>query len=243
MEWIIKENDQITEYSEGNEENKFSDFYIRNVKIIDDGIKSLDENELNQLFLMLQKANNLNDFSRIVNLFINIVIEKRKMLNGYEIKSLRKKLKENPEIIIATFVKKFINYYFLKKFYTLTEDEIIDMNNKKIKTNSYKPVFELLDIKFDENAYNNGIYDVSCDVAGEKLNKFFEKASHHLCFNCSNGYPSACEKVFDFPNKKPISDYPFITSGYQIFNNGYLKTFTVTKCKNFKIDNPKKNHC
>ena len=68
------------------------------------------------------------------------------------------------------------------------------------------------------------------DIPGVALNE-------HLCWNCSNGYPSKCAKVAD-RLKCNIDAYEFIKSGYQIVKDESVERFIVTSCLNFeKTDN------
>ena len=61
----------------------------------------------------------------------------------------------------------------------------------------------------------------------------------HLCFDCVRGCVSKCQKIADY-RKKPITAYDFIINGYQVFDNrGNIQEFTVTKCQNYKYDEPK----
>lgn len=58
----------------------------------------------------------------------------------------------------------------------------------------------------------------------------------HLCWDCLNGSPSKCKKVYDI-TKLNINAYDFIINGYQIVdNNNCLDSFIVSKCKNFVLE-------
>ena len=60
------------------------------------------------------------------------------------------------------------------------------------------------------------------------------------CFDCQNARACECEKIAD-ENYKGINEYSFITDGYQIYDkNGNLKSFVVSKCNNYKEDEPRK---
>lgn len=71
--------------------------------------------------------------------------------------------------------------------------------------------------------------NVQTDVENEILEKYDE----HLCWQCTNGYPSKCKKVANL-KKCPIADYPFIIKGCQLVRAGYLEKFVVSDCDNFK---------
>ena len=57
----------------------------------------------------------------------------------------------------------------------------------------------------------------------------------HLCWSCSNAYPSKCPKIADL-TKFSIDEYDFITSGYQIMKDDILCRFIVLDCSNFSLD-------
>lgn len=61
----------------------------------------------------------------------------------------------------------------------------------------------------------------------------------HKCSNCADLSPLTCEKAEYV--KKNISDYDFITDGYQIFSvsgdSEYLEKFIILKCKNYRLLN------
>jgi hypothetical protein len=60
------------------------------------------------------------------------------------------------------------------------------------------------------------------------------------CFDCQNARACECEKIDD-ENYKGIDEYGFITDGYQIYDkNGEIKSFVVSKCNNYKVDEPRK---
>lgn len=70
------------------------------------------------------------------------------------------------------------------------------------------------------------------NIPGTELGK-------HLCWSCSNGYPSKCEKIANIV-KGTIDTYDFIKSGYQIIRDNDIERFIVTSCLNYEkaIDQP-----
>lgn len=73
----------------------------------------------------------------------------------------------------------------------------------------------------------------------ETLKKQISKMKHK-CGNCANCRGSHCAKVHDI-EKKLITEYPFITEGYQGLNSRHqVETFIVNECANFEHDNVKK---
>lgn len=55
----------------------------------------------------------------------------------------------------------------------------------------------------------------------------------HLCWQCGCASPLGCEKVADII-KGSIDKYPFISNGYQVFDeDGRLDEMVVTGCDNF----------
>lgn len=63
-----------------------------------------------------------------------------------------------------------------------------------------------------------------------------DRSHSHLCFDCENCSPAKCLKVFDV-KKRNISNYDFISDGYQIIDkNGEIDSFVVSNCNNFKLE-------
>ena len=55
----------------------------------------------------------------------------------------------------------------------------------------------------------------------------------HLCGRCHNAEPKMCNKVADV-HKKSLTDYDFITKGYQSFDeNGESDILIVEKCEDY----------
>ena len=55
----------------------------------------------------------------------------------------------------------------------------------------------------------------------------------HLCSCCDNCNPKTCLKIFDL-KKRIISEYDFITTGYQVYNsNGEVEKMYVAKCDQY----------
>ena len=83
----------------------------------------------------------------------------------------------------------------------------------------------------------NGITE-QIDYTRERKN-IVESNNKHLCWDCLNGSPSKCKKIYDV-RKKNINDYDFIINGYQIVdNNNGLDSFIVSECKNFVLEEKK----
>ena len=58
----------------------------------------------------------------------------------------------------------------------------------------------------------------------------------HLCFDCVNGRPSKCQKIFD-EVKRIIDEYDFIIDGYQFIDiDDIVDKFVVSKCHNYEYE-------
>lgn len=71
---------------------------------------------------------------------------------------------------------------------------------------------------------------------GEISNPQLYESRKHKCYDCTDLSPLTCEKAEYI--KKPISEYPFIESGYQIFSENRpgkweMETFFVGQCQNY----------
>ena len=76
--------------------------------------------------------------------------------------------------------------------------------------------------------------EVSVSQITERADLGVQAGVTHLCWDCANGCPANCNKVKDI-KKKNIEAYPFITSGYQVFNtNGNMDRMIVTECKDYQ---------
>ena len=83
----------------------------------------------------------------------------------------------------------------------------------------------------------NGITD-KIDYTRERRS-IVESNNKHLCWDCLNGSPAKCKKVYDV-RKKSINDYDFIINGYQIIDkDNCLESFIVSKCNNFVLEEKK----
>lgn len=88
---------------------------------------------------------------------------------------------------------------------------------------------------FKANIDKDNFERLLCEL-GEIQNRKDISSERHKCYDCDNLSPLICEKAEYV--KKPISGYPFIESGYQIFyTNGQgeweMDTFCVTHCRDY----------
>ena len=149
-------------------------------------------------------------------------------------------------------------------------------NKKKSYFGQYKHNFNVLNIKLDvyitmEKTYydKKGLKDVK--ILNEEYavsireNDTYRKATkeeyetivelyknpkdNNKCNNCSNAYPSKCQKIADY-NKKALEYYKFMPDALLLFNyekdaetgEKYLNLhkFVIPQCLNFEIINNKK---
>ena len=71
--------------------------------------------------------------------------------------------------------------------------------------------------------------------ADDELLHFIRTEVTNPCINCERGYVTKCQKMAD--EHKNISNYDFITDGYQINKeNGELESLVICNCTNFEND-------
>ena len=82
---------------------------------------------------------------------------------------------------------------------------------------------------------DNGEVSYKKTESASEDKKFVESVSQskHLCGDCDNCSPAKCLKIFD-EVKRVITDYEFITNGYQVYNKeGETRKLFISECNNF----------
>ncbi|MBQ9011400.1 MAG: hypothetical protein IJ093_02005 [Bacilli bacterium] len=70
------------------------------------------------------------------------------------------------------------------------------------------------------------------DQLEEKLNQTIDGYTKTLCWTCSNGFITKCQKIRDL-QKQVLESYEYIIDGYQIIKNDKMIQFNVLKCENY----------
>lgn len=140
-----------------------------------------------------------------------------------------------PDLILSIMAKEIVNYFIKTQ---LTREKSLDkIKIYEVRMESNEPIEEImsdaLKMDFTEKA-SNGIDNlITKSFTDQLLEEYLRMGSK--CFDCSNGYIGRCEKISDYPTKKDIIEYPFITDGFQWYIRDDLAKFNVIKCDNFRV--------
>lgn len=140
-------------------------------------------------------------------------------------------LEDNPDLVMAVFVRKLIISYYEHKIRSLGARKVNDLENLKLGGASIDYMFEIIGETFTRESVSNGIYTLSKKLFADSIDTVFDDLQEHLCaLDCANFL--RCPKVLD---KRQIGYYGFINSGYQTFNDdGTLDRFIVTDCEYYE---------
>ena len=149
---------------------------------------------------------------------------------------LKPLLESNPSLIISLFIKRIVHAHYVGIFARINDAkarEIMKVARKDIKNG-----MKLVGDSFPKNAHNTGFYEVAEQMFIYNLELALSRNLKHLCWeNCKNASPNQCPKIKD-ELKKRIDEYPFITDGYQKYNeHGELTDFCVLNCENYIHNN------
>lgn len=144
----------------------------------------------------------------------------------------------------SEFLREYMRFIVLKNYFS---EQLINADSYtclKLSEQYREPgnIDELLKIanldveKIKENPVHAD--NMRLHILGALQNKI-KFSSSTLCWeNCANARTNKCPKVAD-RQKKPITEYPFVTDGYQVIRNGKLQSFCVTGCKHYELQTRK----
>lgn len=142
---------------------------------------------------------------------------------------------EYPDLILSIMVKAIVNYFIKIQLARGKNSNKIRIYEIRMELN--EPIEEImsdaLKIDFTEKAPNGVDTLIAKSFTDQLLEEYLRMGSK--CFDCSNGYVGRCEKITDYPSKKDITEYPFITDGFQWYINDDLDEFNIIKCDNFAL--------
>lgn len=156
------------------------------------------------------------------------------------LKEYQKAMDEYTDLVFSIIVKKIIYNYIFKLISKFNSEEIKRIEYVRNTTNNLDLLLDTIGVELNEATKENGVYELCKKYAHDVISVAFDETQKHLCFDCQNAHPYQCEKItqrfYDTINR-----YDYITDGYQIIDNkDRIQIFVVTKCKNFKMDEPKK---
>lgn len=157
-----------------------------------------------------------------------------------EISCIETTMDTNFDLAISTFIKKLVSIYFENIILNLDNDTLNKLEYLKLKGYSFEQVIFNICEQFNQTFYDNGVYELSKRIFYDVLDNIYERKQTHLCWEgCKNAHPLQCKKITD-RIKSRISEYEFITDGYQeIDKAGNIDKFIVSGCKNYEKESEK----
>lgn len=196
----------------------------------------------------LKSSSNITDILLILSnlkIFYNINSNKYPIGNTFTLKDedfnkLDQISKTNPEMISSLLIKKIIHTYCYNKINDLGFEKIKELYDYTNTFPDSESVYCKAGFKFDDIDFNNLCVATKNELISVIREVFIDRAEH-LCFSCRFASTDKCDKIFDpWDRKKNINEYDFIIDGYQTYIDDKMEKFTVTKCANFKPDEPNK---
>lgn len=144
-----------------------------------------------------------------------------------------------PNLVLSVMSKAIVNNFVkINLARTISPSKI---RIYEVRKESNEPIEEImseaLQMDFTEKAPNGVDNLITKSFIDHLLYEYLKMESQ--CFDCKNGYVGRCEKITDYPNKKDITKYPFITDGFQWYvrddlDGDDLYRFCIAKCDNFE---------
>ncbi len=231
LEGII-DNDQVTyvynDSVKSIEKDQEHSEEKSNWKKIENAFANMDLNyeRIIKLIRKLRQANNKKDLVKIYEEVLQgFYMETRKLVEAA--------YNEHPDLILSMMAKGIVTGYVKSQIKRTNPSKIIVLQTRKSKGEDLRKLMEdSLELDFSEES-TNGVDKVLAKSYSDSLDEAYQRLGSE-CFNCANGYVANCEKMADYPRKKDIAEYPFITDGFQVYVNDELDKFIVTRCSNFK---------
>lgn len=182
---------------------------------------------------LLSRAKDATDLDTVVRTVLN-----HRSINNSSSRGIdswyktRKMYQLVPNFTKSILTKGIVSSYIDSKIDSWTTEELADVEMQLVKGADLGTLLELKTGQFSESSKENGIFDLSKRVFNDKVHEAYDRSSHVICWDCSNGFPSKCQKVADYV-KQSIDAYDFIRSGYQVIENGEVKKFVVSSCDCF----------
>lgn len=141
--------------------------------------------------------------------------------------------KSYPELVLSIMAKTITQNYVKGQLRRFIPSKIIYLENRKAQGESLEIIMEdVLDLDFNKKIMNGMDLLIEKSLSDE-LDRLY-KTLGSSCWDCANGYVGSCEKIADYPEKKDIGEYPFITDGFQWYVNDELERFSVIRCSNYE---------
>lgn len=181
-----------------------------------------------KLMEQLRNATSKKDLEKIYQeVLVGMNIEARKSVEEVHTKY--------PELILSIMAKAIVNGYIRIKLRRTIPSKVRGLEVRKESNN--EPIEDIisdaLGLDLTEKS-SNGIDKLIIKSFSDNLDEAYLRIGSQ-CFDCANGYVGRCEKISDYPTKKDIIEYPFITDGFQWYIRDDLDEFNVIRCDNFRL--------
>ena len=205
-----------------------------NWKKIENAFNNMDLN-YERIIKLIRELRQANSKKELVKIY-------QEVLHGLHMetrKAIEAAYQEYPELILSMMAKGIVTGYVKSQIKRTNPGKTIVLQNRKCRGEELEEIMkDALELDFSEES-TNGVDKLLAKSFNDYLDIAYQRLSSE-CFDCANGYVKNCEKMADYPEKKDISEYPFITDGFQVYINDELDRFIVTRCNNFKKASQKK---
>lgn len=182
--------------------------------------------QLKTLLEELRMAKSMHDLESVYHKVLS-------SLSLFDKKTIIELHKSYPELVLSIMAKTITQNYVKGQLRRSVPSKVISLENRKAQGEPLEIIVEdVLDLDFNMNS-TNGMDLLIEKSFSDELDRVY-KGLGSSCWDCANGYVGSCEKIADYPEKKDIGEYPFITDGFQWYVNDELEKFSVIRCSNYK---------
>ena len=197
------------------------------------------------LYNMLKNVSNekeFDDFIKYIEVSYGVFLTHNR--NDYELSVCKNNdfnyfYTNHKDVVCSIITKKIVTAYYeylLKKLYNREISKLYYIIATK---GNFNEILSYLKIEFNDISKKNGIELFSKKVLYDLICKSYDDRKHHLCGECQFATNCTCPKVKN-RKKRDINDYPFINSGFQVFDkSGNMKRFIVSDCMCYEKAIPK----
>ena len=140
----------------------------------------------------------------------------------------------NKKLFTSIFIKKIVKNHYLNNVYKLSESTFNVLLDNRIVRDDYDEIMREVLPEEADKVLSSDLKNLCLKSFVSAIDDRYYSKEEHMCWTpCVNADPISCLKIRNpWDDKKLISEYPFITEGFQIFKDGELDRFYVIKCNN-----------
>ena len=188
---------------------------------------------INDLMNIIKEAEEKKDLEKMVKLLFEYEKTNKKPRTWDSWQYLHKCYEKDKAFMMSLIVKKVITKYIRNILENIDFAELTELKFRKMVGEDMHKILLELDPNFDQKSIENGVFNLTAKMLEEEIERAVNKKQVCLCWTCTNGFPSKCQKISDI-DKKHIGDYKYITSGYQNVIDEKIEDFMVTTCENYE---------